>query len=339
MKKLNLILLIALMSIMTNSYAQFKVLSNGDAEISTKLFITKNGNTLRLLPANPTPEIGSSTGEIIFYYSNLGYSRLIAGEMHLRNSSNSPLVIRNTTTGIIGAASGQLDFWYPNYGHQIVVARQYSTSSDSTIKTNIKPLKNAMEIILKTHAYTYNMKNDSILKNEFGYLAQELEHVLPELVSESQEIKVVDYMSMIPIITEAMKEQQKQLETLYAVVLSQEKEIIKLRETLAVLTQDQNQTNIIPVETDENVPQLYQNAPNPFSSETKIKFNIPSSVGKAYIYIHDLQGRQLKVYNLPNHGAGEVTIHASELNPGMYLYSLILDGEIFDTKKMILSNH
>ncbi|PXX94334.1 hypothetical protein DF185_23005, partial [Marinifilum breve] len=46
------------------------------------IFLNKNGNTLRLLSANPGPEIGSSTGEIKFWYSNIGYNDLYASSFH-----------------------------------------------------------------------------------------------------------------------------------------------------------------------------------------------------------------------------------------------------------------
>ena len=46
---------------------------------------------------------------------------------------------------------------------------------------------------------------------------------------------------------------------------------------------------------------------------------------------------QLKSYPLVQRGKGNVTINGSELTAGMYLYALIADGKVIDTKRMILT--
>ena len=60
-------------------------------------------------------------------------------------------------------------------------------------------------------------------KKAIGFIAQEVEEVLPELVSEVSELhnkeekhKTVDYQSVIPVLVEAIKEQQRQIEALQA---------------------------------------------------------------------------------------------------------------------------
>lgn len=82
---------------------------------------------------------------------------------------------------------------------------------------------------------------------------------------------------------------------------------------------------------------LLQNNPNPFNSETEIKLNLPENVGLAAIMIYNLEGKQMK--NIPVSGRGDVSvkISGSELNAGMYLYTLIVDGKVVDTKRMILT--
>ncbi|MBZ0098166.1 MAG: T9SS type A sorting domain-containing protein, partial [Taibaiella sp.] len=82
---------------------------------------------------------------------------------------------------------------------------------------------------------------------------------------------------------------------------------------------------------------LYQNAPNPFNQTTEIKYYLPQTVKKAFIAIYDLNGKQLKYYDIPQHGDGSVTVQAEELVPGMYLYSLVVEGREADTKRMVLS--
>jgi hypothetical protein len=82
---------------------------------------------------------------------------------------------------------------------------------------------------------------------------------------------------------------------------------------------------------------LYQNAPNPFDSFTKIEYVLEGKFNTAAIYVFDLNGRQLRAFEGLSAGAGSVTVMANELEAGMYLYSLVVDGEEVATKRMILT--
>ena len=57
----------------------------------------------------------------------------------------------------------------------------------------------------------------------------------------------------------------------------------------------------------------------------------------AMICIYDMNGTQLKCIALNQTGLGEITINGIELKPGMFLYALIVDGQLIDTKKMVLT--
>ena len=50
-----------------------------------------------------------------------------------------------------------------------------------------------------------------------------------------------------------------------------------------------------------------------------------------------MNGGQLKSISIPERGKGNVTIQGSEFSAGMYLYALIADGKVIDTKRMILT--
>ena len=82
---------------------------------------------------------------------------------------------------------------------------------------------------------------------------------------------------------------------------------------------------------------LYQNAPNPFSSNTEISCYLPETNIPATIFIYDLQGAELKSYPITQTGLNSITVYGSELPAGMYLYTLVVDNEIIDTKRMILT--
>src|SRR5574344_1494185 len=82
---------------------------------------------------------------------------------------------------------------------------------------------------------------------------------------------------------------------------------------------------------------LYQNTPNPFNTTTEIKYLLPEGSTNAYIYVFNLQGNLLLTYNLSDNGFGSVIINGSSLNAGMYIYSLVVNGQEAETKRMILT--
>lgn len=80
---------------------------------------------------------------------------------------------------------------------------------------------------------------------------------------------------------------------------------------------------------------LHQNDPNPFSESTVIKFEIPESVMLARIIFTDLKGVILKTETIESRNAGSLEVFASDLSSGLYTYTLVCDGKVIDTKKMV----
>ena len=91
------------------------------------------------------------------------------------------------------------------------------------------------------------------------------------------------------------------------------------------------------MEASLSAPKLYQNAPNPWSSETVIRYRLPDNVSRADIYIYDMQGAQIKSIPATGRGESQVTLTAHDLKAGMYLYALVADGALVDSKQMILT--
>ena len=81
---------------------------------------------------------------------------------------------------------------------------------------------------------------------------------------------------------------------------------------------------------------LYQNNPNPFTENTVIKYSVPEDAGDAWLYVFDMQGAMLKQLRLDTK-TDRIILLGGDLKPGMYLYSLIVNGREIDTKRMILS--
>jgi len=82
---------------------------------------------------------------------------------------------------------------------------------------------------------------------------------------------------------------------------------------------------------------LLQNSPNPFTSETEIRMTLGETVGNATVMIYSFEGKEMKRISVNDRGEVSVRISGNELPAGVYLYSLISDGKVVDTKKMILT--
>jgi hypothetical protein len=93
-----------------------------------------------------------------------------------------------------------------------------------------------------------------------------------------------------------------------------------------------NSTNEIPIDY-----VLKQNYPNPFNPTTKIKFSMPKK-SFVQVRVYDILGRQkeMLVSEELNPAVYEVTFDAANYSSGVYLYQLIIDGNIFDSKKMVI---
>jgi hypothetical protein len=90
------------------------------------------------------------------------------------------------------------------------------SGSDVRFKKNISSLDNALERIMKIRGTSFEFRNDEFSDYQFaegiqyGFIAQELEDVFPEVVkTESNGYKSVNYDGMIPVLVEAVKDQQK----------------------------------------------------------------------------------------------------------------------------------
>ena len=94
-------------------------------------------------------------------------------------------------------------------------------TSDGRLKKAVKPIQNALNKIMNLKGITYQWKDSNMGKNEvIGLVAQEVESVFPEVVTNDKEgNKSIAYSKMVAPLIEAIKEQQQQIEALRKEVL------------------------------------------------------------------------------------------------------------------------
>ena len=95
----------------------------------------------------------------------------------------------------------------------LIVLGSINNPSDNILKENIETIDSTD--LLKLNPVKFQFKNDNKHKNHFGLIAQELETVYPELVSNNSiGFKTVNYIELIPILISQIKTMQKDIDTL-----------------------------------------------------------------------------------------------------------------------------
>ncbi len=246
-----------------------------------------------------------------------------------------------------------------NFNCDIYANGSILLTSDKRRKTNIKRLDNSLTLLKKVEGVSYNLlpkeedkmmlktegtasdkekksqqeyekqkaKHKSTLaeKTRLGFVAQDLQKIFPELVTrDSAGYLSVDYIGIIPVLVEAIKELESRIETL---------------ENDCCANNNTKSASITGTESYSNIGEtkLYQNNPNPFSMQTTIKFEIPQEINSAQLHICNMTGTLLRTIQLSQRGNGSKIINGNEFTAGMYLYSLVCDGKIVDTKQMLLT--
>ncbi|PBQ34154.1 hypothetical protein CNR22_21065 [Sphingobacteriaceae bacterium] len=83
---------------------------------------------------------------------------------------------------------------------------------------------------------------------------------------------------------------------------------------------------------------LSQNTPNPFNNETTISYLLPASVTNASIDVHDMVGKKIASYPLEMRGESSIKISTTDFPAGIYMYSIVGDGKVMQSRKMIITD-
>ena len=242
-------------------------------------------------------------------------------------------------------------------------------------KNNVHDLTNSLDLINQLQPRTYEF--DTINFSDFnfetdqqmGVIAQEVEQVLPTIVSNhvrpaqydsvgniiAQEItyKGVEYEELIPLLVGGIKEQQSELDEKDSLINDLNVRLSNLENCLSGLLPILCQINNSSIEqTNEEVKSdikdaievhlseknnivLNQNVPNPFAEKTVITYSIPETIQDAQIHFYDASGKLIETVAINDRGNGQLNVFANDLSTGVYTYSLVADGRIVATKRMM----
>ena len=105
-----------------------------------------------------------------------------------------------------------------NAGTDTLTVGALTESSDVTLKENISEYqsKEALQAVMAMQSHRYTWKENGV--KEIGLIADEVENIIPELVTtrSMDNMKSLKYSKLVAVLSEAMKEQQNQIEELKA---------------------------------------------------------------------------------------------------------------------------
>ncbi len=218
-------------------------------------------------------------------------------------------------------------------------------TSDVKAKENIRKMASSLDKINKLDLIQFDYKDDYFLKNtektnpfideikesqknNNGFLAQDMQKVFPNLVKydKDNDLLQINYLGLIPELTKSIQELSKEVDLLKS-------EITYLKSSCCITDFEVKKSEN---DNSESEAKLFQNTPNPFGINTIIKFYIPEKVRKADLYIYNMSGLQIKHIAINNRKNSSLELKGSELDAGMYIYSLVIDDQMIDSKRMII---
>ncbi|MFK7935622.1 MAG: tail fiber domain-containing protein, partial [Saprospiraceae bacterium] len=304
---------------------------------------------------------GTSTNQVNV---GIGTSEPIA-DLHIKQASDEP------TTGGIRLQANILDAIYWNtfvdasqdysFAYQGNLrafiedgSGSFSITSDKRFKKEITSLGTVLDKVQQLKPAQYYYKNaDKPTRKSWGFIAQEVEEIFPEIVTEKDGYKTLVYDDFAILAIKAIQELSADLTTQQNENAALKEEAAVQREIDAAQQQQINELKslveqlltknatsaaenqyVLPLEAEVR---LAQNQPNPFRENTLIDYFIPANIQHAFLQVTAQDGTVIGTVQITEMGKGQVTIQSKNYPAGTYFYSLILDGELQETKRMILT--
>lgn len=202
----------------------------GTTSPSTTLTVGNAAGTIAGdLTLNPSTTLYEG-GQITIKKSLVGSTADWIIDQYGTSSANARLRIFNTSelNGLIIKENGFIGIGNsdPTVRLQVngdIIANSIAGSSDIRYKINIRPVENALDKVKSLRGVYFNWDQKAFPNKEFtdkteiGFIAQEVEKVLPEVVTKDktpEEYRSVKYDKVVALLVEAIKEQQKQIDSL-----------------------------------------------------------------------------------------------------------------------------
>jgi len=157
---------------------------------------------------------GSIVGSIGNSTTNLLINSTSGSGLFFGSGTIAPMASGSLTGNSIDIGTSSYSYKDGYFGGTVNAAN-FNTTSDATLKTNVETLTGSLDAVKSLRGVSFDWIENG--NSEVGVIAQEVEAVLPDVVSTNdQGIKSVKYGNMVALLIEAMKEQQAQIDELKA---------------------------------------------------------------------------------------------------------------------------
>lgn len=277
-----------------------------------------------ILTSNGLPSAALGAGTVNFISRNLtpGATPDMAFSA---NNVDQQLIIKNN--GDVGIGTNPTTGLYKLDVNGMIRSTSLLVTSDAKYKKDIQPIKNANEIINGLQGVTYNWKKDEFKSKNFsaqqqlGFIAQEVEKVLPQAVTkDANGDYAVNYIEIIPVLTEAMKAQNEKIDAL-------ENQLAEIKAMLQQNTKPSSASDVV----NEVKASIY---PNPIANGTFTIEVFSRKEGTAKVSITDMQGNVVLSENFATcaNCTNQFSMNASSLSNGMYVVNMMVDGRMIQEK-------
>jgi hypothetical protein len=216
----------------TNSYAQLNIQNtNGGNAASSDVVATANNGDESVnyidmgINSSTNAAAGILGGINTAYLFSTGNNFVIGNYTNNKDllffttfSNNRTERLRITSTGTVqpGADNASTLGTSSLRWSTVYAANGTIQTSDARLKTNIQDLNYGLKEVLAMHPVRYNWKEKPTTDKKIGLIAQDVKKLVPEVVSgnEQKENLGMNYAELVPVLINAIKEQQKQIDDL-----------------------------------------------------------------------------------------------------------------------------
>jgi len=188
----------------------------GDNWETNNLTLARNGSTIEGDAEDLIVDVNDVTIDLIYdgatwqVFTNIGTGAMSV-DAATGNVEYNITMTTQTSNGNISTISTDTNLTFnPSTG--TLTATDYNSLSDMTVKENISPIDSVMQTLMGLNPVEFTWKNTG--SKSYGVVAQELEKVLPELVTENKDKKYVNYIPLIALLLEGYKDLAKKIESL-----------------------------------------------------------------------------------------------------------------------------
>ena len=171
-------------------------------------------------------------------YNSVNSTVTVGGNATSFDTDNAAFVIGNGT-----GSSTKSDAFVVYFNGNATLSGDLTINSDARLKDNIQPLGSTLNKLHQIEGKTYSFKKDEEHTPKIGVLAQEVQAVFPELVTEGGDgILSVNYQGLVPVLINAINEQDAKMSEQEVKMSEQDAKIAALEEMVRFLAVQQSQT-------------------------------------------------------------------------------------------------